>query len=195
LLRFANLPDDAKGLHEEYIQQFESRPIGTFPAVFSELTISVRQARGGESRKLIDTHRSVRDFLEGIPAMEPRDTGEFSEGPFGADEEKEFPMMFSACRAENGRIHFAPDPLRAHFMTALEGVETRRIRRCPICDKFFYAVRGTQKACSQRCNATRRVRAWREKQSEYEYTRKLKLAGVKDESKARRAKPRKEHRK
>jgi hypothetical protein len=177
-LRFANLPDDPKSLHQAYIQQFASRPIGSSPPVFFQLTTAVRLMRGGESRKLIETYRDVRDFLECIPAMEPRESGAFA-----ADEEMQFPMMLYASRTENGRICFQPEPLRWAFKAALDGAETRRIRRCPICSKFFYAVRGTQKACSPRCNATRRVRAWRAKQAQYEYKRKLRSAGLKPKGK------------
>ena len=188
-LRFANLPGDAKGLHEGYIQQFASRSIGTFPAAFFQLTTAVRIVRGGESRKLIETHREIRDFLGRIPAMEPRESR-----PLAADEEVPFSVMLYGSRAEDGRLHFQPEPLRRAFMKALEGAETRRIRRCPICERIFYAVRETQKACSQRCNATRRVRAWRTNQAKYEYARKLRLAGVESQSETRHAKPQRGHR-
>src|ERR1700722_14095998 len=177
-LRFANLPDDPKGLHEAYIQQFASRPIGTSPPVFFQLTTAVRLMRGGESRKLMETYRDVRDFLERIPAMEP-----CGSDALAVDEEMQFPMMLYASRTETGRIYFQPEPLRWAFKVALDGAETRRIRRCPICSKFFYAVRGTQKACSQRCDATRRVREGRAKQAQYEYKRKLRSAGLKPKGK------------
>ena len=72
--------------------------------------------RGGESRKLIETYRDVRDFLESIPAMEPRESGAFA-----ADEEMQFPMMLYASRTENGRICFQPEPLRWAFKAALGG--------------------------------------------------------------------------
>ncbi|HKN60884.1 MAG TPA: hypothetical protein VJW93_06890 [Candidatus Acidoferrales bacterium] len=86
------------------------------------------------------------------------------------------------------------DPYRDYFLRALEGTETKRIRRCPICDNLFFALRLTQRACSKRCAGTLRVRAWRAHQAKYEQTRKEKPETVKRESKARRAKPRKEHR-
>lgn len=189
-LRFANLPENANGLHEEYIQQFVTQPTGTFPAVFFQLTTAVRSMRGGQSSKLIETHTYVRDFLESVSTMEPRDTGALA-----ADEEMLVSMVFHASRSEDGRIYFQPEPLRWAFKTALEGVETRRIRRCPICDKLFYALRVTQQTCSHRCNATRRVRAWRANQAKYEQTRKEKPETVKGENKTRSKKPRKEHRK
>lgn len=70
------------------------------------------------------------------------------------------------------------NPLEA-FCDALKGAEAVRVRRCSICGHIFYARRLTQKACSRGCNATRRVRAWRAKQRDYEYNRKLKSADVK----------------
>jgi len=69
------------------------------------------------------------------------------------------------------------DPFK-DFLAALEGVEVVRLRQCPICSRFFYALRKDQKACSKRCNAARRERDWRANQSSYEYQRKLKSAGL-----------------
>jgi len=83
----------------------------------------------------------------------------------------------------------------ADFCNAIAGAEARRLRGCPVCGKIFYARRLSQKACSQRCNATRRVRAWRAHQSKYEQTRKEKPEIVNNKSKARGIKPRKENRK
>jgi hypothetical protein len=70
------------------------------------------------------------------------------------------------------------DPYR-DFLEALKGPEADRINRCPVCRKIFFAMRhraGSKygsKACSSRCNQTLRVRHWREKQPEYEQTRKI----------------------
>jgi hypothetical protein len=70
------------------------------------------------------------------------------------------------------------DPYKG-FLDALAGAEAGRLRRCPICERIFYALRLTQRACSKRCNQNRRVRQWRNKQSEYEYNRKLRSSGLK----------------
>jgi hypothetical protein len=64
------------------------------------------------------------------------------------------------------------------FLTVLDGVEAARLRQCPICRRFFYALRKDKKACSKRCNAARRVRDWRANQSRHEYQRKLRKAGL-----------------
>jgi hypothetical protein len=44
------------------------------------------------------------------------------------------------------------DPFK-DFLSALDGVEAVRVRQCPMCSPFFYALRKDQKACSKRCNA------------------------------------------
>lgn len=68
--------------------------------------------------------------------------------------------------------------LFAEFLRALEGVEARCVRQCPVCRHIFFALRKDQKACSKRCNAVRRVRLWRENQDRHEYRRKLRSAGL-----------------
>jgi hypothetical protein len=81
------------------------------------------------------------------------------------------------------------DPYRDYFLPAIQGLEIERIRRCPVCGQFFFALRwdrdgkyGT-KACSKKCNQVRRMRDWRASQSAYEQNRKFKLAGVRPEEK------------
>jgi len=64
------------------------------------------------------------------------------------------------------------------FLVALKGVSATRVRQCPVCNHFFFALREDQKACSKRCNAARRVREWRANQARYEYRRKLTEAGL-----------------
>jgi hypothetical protein len=93
----------------------------------------------------------------------------------------------------SGRLRENPFNPRDEFKRALQGAEIDRLRQCEICGHFFYAVPIDRKTCSQKCNTTRRVRAWRAHQAKYEQTRKEKPETAK--SKTRRAKPRKEHRK
>ncbi len=64
------------------------------------------------------------------------------------------------------------------FLAALDGAEAQRVRQCPMCGRFFYALRKDQKACSKRCNVARRVREWRASQARHEYRRKLRKAGL-----------------
>jgi hypothetical protein len=81
-------------------------------------------------------------------------------------------------------IHWL-DPFR-EFIRVLEGIEATRVRQCPICDRFFLAIRKDQKACSKRCNAVRRVRSWRANEEQHEYRRKLRGAGLLGRRKKRR---------
>jgi hypothetical protein len=57
----------------------------------------------------------------------------------------------------NLRLHAHP------ILEALKDVEAARIRRCPICDKIYWAERIDQPACSKRCNNTRRSQIFRGK--------------------------------
>jgi len=72
------------------------------------------------------------------------------------------------------------DPFQ-DFLASLGGVKAERVRKCPMCGSFFYALRKDQKACSKRCNAARRVRDWRANQARHEYRRKLRKAGLSTE--------------
>jgi hypothetical protein len=77
------------------------------------------------------------------------------------------------------------DPF-AEFLRALEGSDISRVRQCPICNHFFWALRKDQKACSKKCNAVRRVRDWRANQEQHEYNRKLRGSGLLPQRKVKR---------
>jgi hypothetical protein len=57
------------------------------------------------------------------------------------------------------------DPLEP-FLRTLEGTETNRIGRCPICDRFFFAIRTDRRACSRACGTALRVREHRQRDDE-----------------------------
>jgi len=42
------------------------------------------------------------------------------------------------------------------FTEALEAIETSRLRRCAVCNQFFYAIRRDARCCSRKCSHTRR---------------------------------------
>jgi hypothetical protein len=48
---------------------------------------------------------------------------------------------------ENGRSHFSFDPV----LTDLEGLEVKRIKRCPVCSKFFWTKRSHKRGCTVEC--------------------------------------------
>ena len=68
---------------------------------------------------------------------------------------------------EAGRValEVLPDPLEL-FLRALEGTETDRLGRCPICDRFFFAIRTDRRACSRACGTALRVRQHRQRDDE-----------------------------
>lgn len=51
---------------------------------------------------------------------------------------------------------------RNRFGALIEGVDTTRIRECPICERIFRARRKDQKYCTNRCGNVHRVRKARE---------------------------------
>jgi len=42
------------------------------------------------------------------------------------------------------------------FTEALQPIETSRLRRCSVCNEFFYAIREDAPCCSRKCSHTRR---------------------------------------
>lgn len=102
------------------------------------------------------------------------------------------PRDTSRLRNKNGLLYVETfDPYRDNFLPAIRLVELERIRRCPICRKFFFALRAktksdtdtSSKACSRKCNQVRRVREWRAKQSTYLQNRKFRSYGLEPERK------------
>lgn len=71
-------------------------------------------------------------------------------------------------------IRFSPPPIAR----ILDGVEADRIRECEVCQKFFWAGRIDQKACTTKCAKVLRSRRWREK-----YLTNYKLRRIEKESK------------
>ncbi len=57
------------------------------------------------------------------------------------------------------------DPF-GNFVQVINGIEAKRIGRCPCCDRFFFAVRNDQPGCSRKCATALRVRKLRNKEAE-----------------------------
>jgi len=72
-----------------------------------------------------------------------------------------------------GIIRIELDAYLDGFIPALDGAEVERIKRCPVCGKFFWAKPRNKGACSPKCLGLNRVRRWREKQRHYEKTRRI----------------------
>jgi hypothetical protein len=56
-----------------------------------------------------------------------------------------------------GKLEVDPHPI----LDILKGAERKRIRRCPICAKIYWAERDDQPTCSKKCNNVRRSRIQR----------------------------------
>jgi hypothetical protein len=107
------------------------------------VNFEIRNYRGVEPAYLYDLIRNIRRTLEAV-ALSPK--------PGGIE-------------------HVEPDPLML-FLLALGTAESRKIRRCPVCDKFFYAQRTDQLACSRPCANVERQRKFRRSRPQYEKNRR-----------------------
>jgi len=73
-----------------------------------------------------------------------------------------------------GIDRFEPTPF-SMFISTLEEADLSKIRRCPVCSKYFYAQRKDQIACSRPCSNTERQRRFRINRPVYEKNRKRNL--------------------
>jgi predicted nucleic acid-binding Zn ribbon protein len=60
---------------------------------------------------------------------------------------------------QNDRVHLYP-PVLFNFVV---GVQVSRIRKCEICENYFWAGRKDKKVCSEQCGATKRKRKERKR--------------------------------
>ena len=159
----ANLPDDEETLHLAFVQRFAVR-VAHNPLELLAWNMSGhgtgKQPRKNES--LIRFYRFAREVFESLPRM----TEDLSEVPFR--------LTYFITDGGHGLISFHPDPWPNNFKTALDGIEIARIKRCPACDKFFYAVRANKGACDEHL-ARVRVQRGRDREllRQYEETRRI----------------------
>lgn len=73
-----------------------------------------------------------------------------------------------------GKVLFEDNREWTRFREAIRGVEIRRLRRCPVCRRIYYAVRDNKGACDLHLDVAR-VRRHRDPESrrKYEKTRKI----------------------
>ena len=62
----------------------------------------------------------------------------------------------------------------------IEQIDCLRIRRCPRCDKFFFATRMHQSACPEPCAHILRTQRWRENYQEKYKQQRIKKADARD---------------
>jgi hypothetical protein len=129
----------------------------------------------GDPLKVYRVYAAVREALDAIIAPQLR---------FGSTHVVTVALPLSASRVEivwdqqRPAMRFAPDIVLDGLREALTGLDPRRIKRCPECGAFFVARRLDKSACSPGCLNLARVHRHRARQSQYEYTRKLKSAGL-----------------
>jgi len=85
-----------------------------------------------------------------------------------------FAINYSIEDIGDGRVSFEPELNLGEFMKTLAGTEILRVRRCPACGKFYYAVRANKGACDEHL-ARERVRRGRDPhlQKKYEASRRI----------------------
>jgi hypothetical protein len=159
----ANLPDHDETLHLAFVRRF-GVPVVRNP--LERLAWNMTgQGTGKQTRRnesLVRFYRFVREVFGSLDRM----TEDLSEVPFK--------LTYFITDSGHGLISFAPDPWPNEFKTALEGIEIARIKRCPTCEKYFYAVRANKGACDEHL-ARERVRRGRdpERLRQYEETRRI----------------------
>jgi hypothetical protein len=62
-----------------------------------------------------------------------------------------------------GYLRYVPSPPETWLKSIFEGVEAARIRRCVVCNEFFWAGRRDQSACSLECGTLHRQRKFQMK--------------------------------
>jgi hypothetical protein len=89
------------------------------------------------------------------------------------------PVSLQTSRTGNGTMIRIHDPYE-DFLAALDGRDLKRLRACPVCKRFFLALRLDQKACAAGCANRLRVQKFRQKKDEYLSNRKFrKRTGLK----------------
>lgn len=130
--------------------------------------------------KVRELARSVRSVLDAIASATKQGSDNMRAGQ-KAEWHKLPPINLPDMRvspalalSDDGRAVVLPDPYR-QFLNDLNGVETFRIRNCPVCQRLFFAYRKDKGACSPGCLSINRVRTFRNpaKQAQYRQNRKF----------------------
>lgn len=198
-LDFAYLPlDTPQAFHAALAKRFAGKyRLGEPPALTAPATLLRLPRDQRRVQALMDKAAVFRGLLEKLPALAMPAADEvpgLSDEALG--DADTFSVEFMAADDGAGQLSFSLDPVFQGFIDAVDRAQLRRWKHCEVCGRMFFALRfkpGSTKntqACSLRCNRVRRMRAWREKQTQYKYSRYQA-----EEKKARQVKPQKEHRK
>jgi len=82
------------------------------------------------------------------------------------------PVSLQTARTANGTVIRMHDSYE-DFLATLDGRDLQRLRACPVCRRFFLALRLDQKACASGCANRLRVQRFRQKKDEYLSNRKF----------------------
>jgi len=165
---------------DEFVHRFERSRLAQALGITDTLDLQLLREDSDHARRFLDLVGEIAAALHTlVTAVTPEVLKAVGEEPLFIKRLYETP---GASRGEicirNGTVTTKwVDPFK-DFLAALDGVEAVRVRQCPVCGRFFYAFRKDQKACSKRCNSSRRVRDWRANQASHEYQRKLRSAGL-----------------
>jgi len=164
----------------EFVRSFESSGLAHSPVITASVDLRSLRTNPREASRFLNLASEVASTLRTLAmASSPHVLKAAGNAPLLIERLYETPATsWAEIWVRNGAVRARwVDPFK-DFLDALEGVEAARVRQCPVCRRFFFALRKDQKACSKRCNGVRRVRHWRANQAEYEYRRKLKTAGL-----------------
>jgi len=183
LLPFERLGDDWRAVDQDpmmlsnaFVRDFADRPRSD-PFYFLVRRLPHRRSREPRpTDELIKLFNTVNTVFKGLDGMtwpstenegdEPAWTGHWGTVPFE--------MTYSVEDKGDGRVSFEPDLMLQRFKKALEGTEILRVCRCPICGRFYYAVRKNKGACDEHL-ARARVKRGRDPQlrEKYEANRRI----------------------
>jgi len=163
----------------EFVRRFERSHLVKEKAITASLDLQLLHSRVDEAERFLELVREIANTLRPlVAAASPKVLQAAGRVPLMIRQLYGAPTTSrSEAWIRNGAVATCwVDPFQ-QFLLAIEGVEATRLRQCPVCKHFFFALRKDQKACSKPCNAVRRVRDWRANQAQHEYRRKLKGAG------------------
>jgi hypothetical protein len=164
----------------EFVHRFENSGVSCILAITASLDLSLLRTNSDQARRFLHLVDEIAETLRTlVAAAAPHVLRAAGDTPLLVNQLYETPATSrSEICIREGRVETDwVDPYK-DFLSALEGVEAGRVRQCPECQRFFFALRKDQQACSRRCNSSRRVREWRANQTQYEYRRKLRGAGI-----------------
>jgi hypothetical protein len=146
--RWIAVDPEPQTLSSAFVREFAGRPR---PNPLYHLAQRVTRWQTREPRpssELVGLFNTVRGLFERLPEMTWPTEGE--EPVLNEHYDRvQFSLTFSIEDTGDGRVSFQPDATLTDFKTALEDTEISRVRRCPICGKFYYGVRNNKGACDE----------------------------------------------